>query len=206
MGHAHTFKVALARVRMIKRKGVSPLESPEKFYFKSSLKTPHWAFVGVGLIILMSVTYAQVAGVTHHPAEINWDQIISPLGAGADFLSAINVVSAAAANKTSGVNADALDGLDSTAFFASGGTSAGFYTRTCGYISGGVFASTAGGAIVSPASLPSSCLDASGSSSPPSCEVGDTDLGVDCYPTTFHTYDGDFFYVLAGECHRTCER
>ncbi|MEK6902711.1 MAG: hypothetical protein AABX02_03955 [archaeon] len=80
--------------------------------------------VGVVLVALMGMTYA-VPGVSHLFGEIDWDSIISStLQSKTDFVEAINGANPPAPNKVTGVNADAIDGLDSTAFL-SGGTGGG---------------------------------------------------------------------------------
>lgn len=256
---------------MIPRKHSSSLADPYSRFTKNDSKIPIWALVGIGMIALMGLSYAQVAGVLHHPGEINWNAIIAnPILVGTEFLGAINAVSNASAGKTTGVNADSLDGLDSLAF--SGGTGGGvqhaedtphadgeigdlvlavrndsgtvlsnvtgdytplstdntgrlrvnagtisvtttqdgeYYYQQCGYLTGGQAGVVFPVLIGFPAAVsPQSCNDQGSTHQPDNCEVGDVDLGVDCYPTDIEIWEdspeGNVF-LLTGMCQRVCQ-
>ncbi len=251
---------------MIPRKHHLPLPSP---VFHSSAKpeskTPLWMIVGVVLVVLMGLTYA-VPGVSHAVNEIDWAAIIGPLSSGAsELLGAVNNASASAAGKTTGVNADAIDGLDSTALLSGGSGGAQynedsvhasgslgdfplavqtaspgalgqtgdyvpfqtdstgrlrvnadpvtvnvpqdgeFYYQQCGYVEAGYSSQ-----LPNPTnplltySSPTQCNDGGSVHLPAVCNIGDIDMGVNCYPTDIEIWDGDVFFVITGMCQRTC--
>lgn len=267
-------KTGLFPFAMIPRKH-PPLSRPFSHSQNSESKTPVWVIVGLVLVALMGVTYAQVANVTHHPGEIDWAQIFLPLTMSAtdtEFLNSIIKVSQQSATSlpgsVSGINADSLDGFDSLAF--AGGSGGGvqhaedtphssgeigdlilgvqndagslvstngdytplqvdssgrlrvnagsitttqdgeYYYQQCGYMNGGLANQIASLYLGFPSnSSPQQCNDAGGNwHDPDVCSAGDSDLGVDCYPTDIELYDSQLegeIFIITGMCQRTCQ-
>ncbi|MDP2666122.1 MAG: hypothetical protein Q8P05_01315 [Candidatus Diapherotrites archaeon] len=147
--------------------------------------------IGLGV----GVTYASHTGtplVSHEVLQIMWEQFalsFDPKGDGTHFVEAMNAASESLPNQYSGINADTLDGLDSTDFSGQGGGGAGTYSTKCTWVTGYQTAWTQ-----NPAPTPdwynTKCQDEQGRDKlppndvPPPCPTGPAvGLGVQCYIT-----------------------
>lgn len=150
------------------------------------------ALVAVFVVGILIGVNAAVPGVSHAVDEITWNQILGPASAGAaSLVQAINLASGSQVGQITGVDADSIDGLDSSQL-GGGGSSSMFYTREC------TWRGNAGGAVA--ANWPGSgtgmndadtsfykkrCETTGGADAgqPPACEAGDVSIGVDCFAT-----------------------
>lgn len=164
-----------------------------------SIRARKWPLIAGAVFVIglmVGVTYAAVPGVSHAIDEIQWSDIVNTTSPGAvAMITAINTASGSAAGKTTGINADSLDGQDSTAFAAQGGGggSGKIYYNRCAWMGGATYTGT---------NLPqpqlnfykTQCEDTSGNVLPPpnnqpaACAAGYTDLGVHCYASGINLF------------------
>lgn len=169
------------------------------------------ALVLFGVGGLVGFTYGQAAGVVSHAfGEVVWGTVT---GAGQAVLFLKDIKNASPSNSgptavyspnnpTHGINADFLDGMDSSDFAPAGGgggggSNVGYYERKCTWMS--FYIGTYNNP---PVFFETDCEEpdgdtkkdyppnAPGSYEPPACEVGDITLditgekkGIDCYAT-----------------------
>lgn len=136
-------------------------------------------------------------GVSHDLLEIDWASVLATNATVVQStyqtaLDGLNFTSQSTAGKTTGLNADALDGLDSTAF-GQGGGGGTVLSFKCGWVASSNFDS---GTWPYPAAdfMETKCEDQAGNSlSPPNdvpraCPATFVDAGVFCYPTGINSW------------------
>ncbi len=170
------------------------------------------ALVIFGLGTFIGFSYGQAGAVVSHAVDqIVWTAIAGPASPGASaMVTAINNASASAPNKTTGINADALDGLDSSFFTGGGGGGvSSSYSTYCSWMT----TESAGSTSPTPLELfHPNCQDTSGvdltgpAANPPACAPGWTSTAINWYPVGISQWSPHpvLQHGISGVCVGTC--